>query len=113
MGTISASKFCIKPLLGDKTSCGAVTHSCKFQPPNQSTFLKENEIRAYCTPAFDLTLLSPAQRLRIQGVLLSVDECLQLFEQVHHRVPPKWLTFDEPATMEEIKVEEQPQEVIL
>lgn len=113
MGTISASKFCIKPLLGDKTSCGAVTHSRKFQPPNQSAFLKENEIRAYCTPAFDLTLLSSAQRLRIQGVLLSVDEWLQLFEQVRHRVPPKWLAFDEPSTMEEIEVEEQPQEAIL
>jgi hypothetical protein len=113
LGAISSSKFCIKPLTGGKGTCGAAAHMCKFQSPNFSAFLKENEIRAYCTPAFDLSPLSPAQHLRIQGIQFSVEEWNQLFDQVTQGVPPKWLTFGETLAPMEVVAEEAMEEEIL
>jgi hypothetical protein len=86
-------------LVGSATSCGAAAHAKKFQPPASTAFLKENEVRAFCTPALDLSILTPAQCLRIQGVQLTKAEWVQLFKQLKCRNPPKWLTFEEEPSI--------------
>jgi hypothetical protein len=93
MGLASTAKFCTKLLVGGAISCGATAHSRKFQPATATAFFKDNEIRAFCSPAFDLSVLTPAQLLRIQGVQLTLEEWKQLFIQVRQKMPPKWLTF--------------------
>jgi len=101
LGMISTSKFCIKPLLGEAVTCGAAAHGKKFQPARVSAFLKENEVRAFCTPTLDLSMLTPAQYLRIQGVQLSKEEWVQLFEQIQNGTPPKWMTFDDDLKLDD------------
>jgi hypothetical protein len=95
MGMISTVKFCTRALLEGGRTCGAMSHGKKFQPPLLSAFVKDTEVRALCYPVLDLSLLSPAQKLRIQGVNLTAEEWVQLFELIRHRTPPKWLAFDE------------------
>jgi hypothetical protein len=95
LGLMTSAKFCTRILAEGATSCGTAAHARKFQPPPSSAFLKDTEVRALCSPALDLTILSPAQRLRIQGVQLTASEWGQLFQQVQQRKPPKWLAFEE------------------
>jgi len=46
--------------------------------------------------------MSPEQRLRIQGMQLTMAEWVHLFQKVQQRTPPKWLAFDDsPAVMVE------------
>jgi hypothetical protein len=95
LGLIANSKFCTKSLVGEAASCGAASHAKKFHPPSLTAFLKENEVRAFCSPALDLSILTPTQRLRIQGVQLTQEEWIKLFQQLEGRSPPKWLAFEE------------------
>jgi len=105
MGQMSTAKFCTRPLLEGGRTCGAISHGKKFQPPALSAFVKDTEIRALCQPVLDLSPLSPAQKLRIQGVNLSADEWVHLFRLVQQRTPPKWLAFDDsPAVTLETQV---------
>jgi predicted nucleic acid-binding Zn-ribbon protein len=95
LGVMASAKFCTRVLSEGATSCGAASHARKFQPPPSSAFVKDTEVRAYCSPVLDLAIMSPAQRLRIQGVLLTATEWTALFQQVAQRNPPKWLAFEE------------------
>jgi hypothetical protein len=88
LGLMASAKFCIRPLAEGSRSCGTAAHVKKFQPPPSSAFLKDTEVRAFCTPVLDLSVMSPAQRLRIQGVQLTLDEWIQLFQQVAQHKPP-------------------------
>jgi hypothetical protein len=92
---MTSAKFCTRVLKDGTPHCGAAAHVRKFQPPPSSAFLKDMEVRALCSPAFDLSTFSPSQRLRIQGVQLTAAEWDQLFLQVQQRKPPKWLAFEE------------------
>jgi hypothetical protein len=58
-----------------------------------SAFLKDSDIRAYCSPAYDISLLSPAQLLCIQGVQWTMGEWNELFSQIQEISTFKWLTF--------------------
>jgi len=100
LGLMASGKFCTRGLAEDAKTCGASSHARKFQPPPSSAFLKDTEVRALCQPVFDLSIMSPAQRLHIQGVHLSADNWTIGFQQVQQRAPPKWLAFeDSPAIM--------------
>jgi hypothetical protein len=60
------------------------------------------EIRALRSLVLDLSAMSPVQRLRIQGMQLTMAEWVHLFQKVQQRTPPKWLVFDDsPAVMVE------------
>jgi len=86
-------------------TCAASSHARKFQPPPSSAFLKHMEVRALCQPVFDLSIMSPAQRLHIQGVHLSEDKWTIVFQQVQQHAPPKWTAFeDSPAIMVDTRV---------
>jgi hypothetical protein len=95
LGLMASAKFCIRPLAEGSRSCGTAAHVKKFQPLPSSAFLKDTKARAFCTPVLDLSVMSPAQRLHIQGVQLTSDEWIQLFQQVAQHKPPKWLSFEE------------------
>jgi len=58
MGLVSTTKFGTKVLVGGATSCGASAHARKFHPAGATAYFKDNEVRAFCKPAFDLTSLS-------------------------------------------------------
>ncbi len=99
MGLMSSAKFCTRLLTEGNATCGAASHSRKFQPPPNAAFVKDTEVRALCQPVLDLSGFTPAQRLRIQGVHLTSGEWILLFQQVHQRNPPKWLSFDDSPTI--------------
>jgi hypothetical protein len=95
LGLMTSAKFCTRALAPGSTGCGVAAHARKFQPPPLAAFLKDTEVRALCSPALDLSVMSPAQRLRIQGVQLTAAEWVHLFQQVQQRTPPKWLRFED------------------
>jgi hypothetical protein len=95
MGQMSTAKICTRSLLDDGKTCGAISHGKKFQPPALAAFVKDTEIRALCQPVLDLSFLSPTQQLRIQGVNLTADEWVHLFQLIKQRTPPKWLAVDD------------------
>jgi len=95
MGQMSTAKICTRALLDDGKTCGAISHGKKFQPPALAAFVKDTEIRALCQPVLDLSFLSPTQQLRIQGVNLTADEWVHLFQLIKQRTPPKWLAVDD------------------
>jgi hypothetical protein len=99
MGLVSTNKFCTKVLVNGATSCGASAHVRKFHPSSATAYFKDNEVRAFCKPVFDLTIMSTVQRLRIQGVVLTLEEWSHLFVQVQRKTPPKWLTFEDPPSV--------------
>jgi len=99
MGLMSSAKFCTRLLTEGNATCGAASHSRKFQPPPNAAFVKDTEVRALCQPVLDLSGFTPAQRLRIQGVHLTSGEWILLFQQVRQRNPPKWLSFDDSPTI--------------
>jgi len=95
MGLMTSAKFCTRVLAEGATGCGATSHARKFLSPAESAFVKDTEVRAYCSPVFDLSIMSPAQRTWIQGVQMTVPEWIQLFKQVKEGHTPKWLSFDD------------------
>lgn len=62
-------------------------------------YLLESESRAFCIPAFDVSSLSPAQLLRIQGVHLGISDWEDLFHDLSRNSPHKWLLFEETVQL--------------
>ncbi len=92
-GVVNHHKFCIKPSEGG-SACAIASHQRKFTPTPGHAYLLDTEIRAFCTPCYDGTLLSPAQVLRLHGVTFTRADWDSLFAQLAAKTPPKWLAFE-------------------
>lgn len=95
LGCINQHKFCTK-MVSDSTAkgCGVLAHRAKkFTVASSAGYVQETESRAWCIPAFDIGLLSPAQLLRIQGAYLSIKDWEALFHDLEQHIIPKWLAF--------------------
>jgi hypothetical protein len=99
LGLMASAKFCTWVIAEGSLGCGAAAHVRKFMPPPSSAFVKDTEVRAFCSSILDLSIISPVQRLRIQGVPLTASEWVHLFQQVRQRTPPKWLAFEDPPAV--------------
>jgi hypothetical protein len=99
LGHIGSTKFCVRPVKQGSNGCGTTAHtSKKFTPPALSAFVKELDVRAFCSPVYSLANLSPEHILRLQGVHLTMSEWDELFTQLGANQPPKWLTFGTTPT---------------
>jgi hypothetical protein len=100
-GVVNHHKFCIKPSEGG-SACAIASHQRKFTPTPGHAYLLDTEIRAFCTPCYDGTLLSPAQVLRLHGVTFTRADWDSLFAQLAAKTPPKWLAFEIDTSPEPI-----------
>lgn len=97
LGAIGSSKFCVKPVTNG-TRCSVISHQTKkFSPETALGYLLDTEVRAFCAPCFNTSMLSPSQVLQLQGVQFTVPVWEDLFLQLSNHLVPKWLSFEEPT----------------
>jgi len=95
-GQIGSSKFCLKPKAGPGY-CDAASHvKVPFEFPPKSLYVKENEIRAWCEPRFDESLLAPEQLHHLLSLKLPKENWIALFESLELGVAPDWLLQSDP-----------------
>jgi len=92
MGSIQNTKFCTRK----PGTCTVTAHTQKkFQAQDLTGYLRETEIRAFCSPGYGLSELSTLQIKRLQEVQLTTSEWQQLFQQLTQGDTPKWLAFED------------------
>jgi hypothetical protein len=97
LGAIGSSKCCVKPVTNG-TRCSVILHQTKkFSPETALGCLLDTEVRAFCAPCFNTSMLSPSQVLWLQGVQFTVPVWEDLFLQLSNHSVPKWLSFEEPT----------------
>jgi hypothetical protein len=90
LGMISGTKFCLKGE-ADSSKCTIASHTKKFAPAEGGLYIKENDLKAWCTPAFDgLSLTADQRNFLLQQALtrLTWDETFQALDEGKL---PKWL----------------------
>lgn len=91
LGMVGGTKFCLKHRTG-VGCCDTLSHvKSRFSPEDATLYLKENEIRAWCSPSFAVGMLT---RDQIQFMLhhrLSKDDWISTFEALKVGAVPDWI----------------------
>ena len=90
-GLLRTGKFCIKPRLPQASTCGASSHSKKFQPAAGHFYLMENDTKVLCQPCFDGNFLSVQEIPKILSASASLSDWQALFDSTQDVDLAEWL----------------------
>jgi predicted nucleic acid-binding Zn-ribbon protein len=101
LGSISGSKFCLKPCVDGK-SCGIPTHATrKARVPTDFLFVMENDSKAFCDPRLDASRLEEEQLAQILRLHQARDKWSDIFNDLEQGVYP--LDVNLPAKLEPVE----------
>jgi hypothetical protein len=92
LGLVGGEKFCLKPKAGIGC-CDAASHILRrFAPGDATLYIKENEIRAWCLPAFRAVLLTRDQISFLLCYRLPKEAWISTFEAFEENTLPDWIS---------------------